>query len=300
MFTVFAPAKINWSLYILDKRLDGYHNILSLLHCINLYDELKIEPAKDIEVISDMDIPAEQNLVYKAASMLKEKSGIQKGSRIMLNKAIPTGAGLGGGSSDAAHILMGLNKFWGLGFDNKELIMLAEGIGSDVPFFFHCPMALVGGRGEHVEPLIIDTSYSLLLIKPPVSVSTLWAYDMIRQERLIGQNLYDKNQTLPELTKKGFEINNIKLIYESLVRRDFSLLQNIVNNDFESVITMHFPVIRKLKNDLLDLGACIAMMTGSGSVVFGLFQERRDAEIASRKFTSFWHAIVDTLKNNDN
>lgn len=297
MLTSFAPAKINWSLYVLDRMPGGYHNILSLLHCINLFDEIKIEPAKNIEVISNTDIPSEQNLVHKAALMLKKHSGLNKGARIILNKAIPTGAGLGGGSSDAAHTLMGLNKFWELGFDNNELTMIGEVIGSDVPFFFHCPIALVAGRGELVEPLIIDTSYPLLLIKPPVSVSTSWAYDMLRQERLIEQYRYDKSQTMPELTKKGFERDNIELIYEALVRRDFLLLQSIVHNDFESIITTHFPVIRKLKTELLNSGAYAAMMTGSGSVVFGLFRDRQEAVIASRKFTSFWHTIVDTLIN---
>lgn len=297
MVTILAPAKINWSLYVLDKRLDGFHNIISLLHCINLYDELKIEPSSNIEVFSNIDIPQEQNLAYKAALMLKKHTGINKGARITLNKAIPVGAGLGGGSSDAASVLMGLNKFWKLGLDNSELEIMSAFIGSDVPFFFHCPIALVTSRGELIKPLTIDTVYTLLLVKPPVSVSTATAYDMLTHQRLSRNQHCQSNFTQGDLTKNQFEGHNINLIYKALIERDFSLLRNLLNNDFESVITGHFPVILEIKNELLNLGARVAMMTGSGSVVFGLFQSRHKAVSASKRFKSYWHTVADTLKN---
>lgn len=297
MFTLFAPAKINWSLYVLDKRHDGYHNIISLLQCINLYDELTIEPSQEIKVFSNIDIPQEQNLAFKAAVMLRKYADINKGATIKLKKEIPVGAGLGGGSSDAAYTLMGLNKFWELGLDDNELKMMSGRIGSDVPFFFHCPLALVAGRGEIVKPLMINTSYSLLLVKPPISVSTAMAYDMLIQLRK-GENPYSQYNSMPnDLTNDFLERHNIKLIYKALLERDFSNLQNLLNNDFESTITAHFPVIMELKNKLLNSGAYIAMMTGSGSVVFGLFESRKEAISASKRFKSYWHKIVDTLKN---
>lgn len=297
MFTSLAPAKINWSLYVLDVRSDGYHNILSLLQCIELFDELRFEPSENIEVISNMDIPAGQNLVFKAALALKKHCEIDKGARIILKKSIPTNAGLGGGSSDAAHTLMGLNRLWGLQLDRNELMTIGEKIGSDVPFFFHCPMAVVKGRGELVTPLNIETSYSLLLIKPPVSISTSWAYEMLRQQRTKKCQDAENKAVLTELTKNGNNRDNNRLIYKALAQRDFSLLRDLVSNDFESIITAHFSIIGKIKNELLNSGAYIAMMTGSGSVVFGLFKNRHEAVIASKKFKTFWYSVVDTLKS---
>src|ERR1700690_1373233 len=114
MITLNAPAKINWSLYVLDERDDGYHNIISLMQCIGLYDILTFEQCSDIELLTDMTIPAAQNLVFKAAVALSEAAGKTVGARIHLKKEIPSGAGLGGGSSDAAFTLMGLNRLWGL------------------------------------------------------------------------------------------------------------------------------------------------------------------------------------------
>ncbi len=297
MFTLLAPAKINWSLSVLNLRSDGYHNILSLLQCIELFDELRFEPSQNIEVISNMDIPAEQNLAYKAALALKNHYGIDKGARITLNKSIPIGAGLGGGSSDAAHALMGLNSLWGLRLDRDDLMTIGKKIGSDVPFFFHCPLGVAKGRGELVTPLNIETSYPLLLVKPPISISTSWAYEMLSLQRTKECKNVENKAVLAELTKNGNNRDNIRLIYKSLVQRDFLLLRDFAGNDFESIITAHFSIIGKIKNELLDSGAHIAMMTGSGSVVFGLFNNRREALIASKKFKSFWYAVVDTLKS---
>ncbi len=297
MFTISAPAKINWSLHVLNKRHDGYHNILSLLQCINLYDKLTIEPSDKIELLSNIDVPQEHNLSYKAALMLQKHAGINKGAKIILYKSIPAGAGLGGGSSDAAHTLMGLNKFWGLGLDNSELKSLSGDIGSDVPFFFHCPIAYVAGRGEVVKPLVIDTSYSLLLIKPPVSVSTAAAYEMLNRQRHGVNQYYKESFILSDLTKDDHDRHNIYLIYKALIERDFSILQSHINNDFEVVIASRFPIIQKLKNELLDSGAYVAVMTGSGSAVFGLFQSRQEAAAASARFKFYWNTIADTLIN---
>ena len=295
MFTVLAPAKINWTLNVLDERPDGYHNIQSLMHCISLYDELGFDLSGNIEVISNMNLPPEQNLVYKTAVMLREYSGTDKGAKIILRKSVPSGAGLGGGSSDAAYALIGLNRLWKLGYDNSELENIGRNIGSDVPFFFHCPIGLIEGKGEIITPLDIDATYTLLLVKPPASISTSWAYKTLKKERV---RVFENGgvQSSAELTKNGFKRDNIKLIYEALVQRDFALLRNLISNDLESIATAHFSIIGKLKKELLDSGAYIAMMTGSGSAVFGLFENRREAVIASRNFTSFWHAIVNTLK----
>lgn len=281
-----APAKINWSLYVLNKRDDGYHNILSLMQCIGLYDTLNFEHSDAIEVNTDMDIPYSQNLVYKAAMSLKSYAGVMSGAKIILKKEIPPGAGLGGGSSDAACTLIGLNALWGLDLNINELKIIGSRLGSDVPFFFHCPIAVAKGRGEILSPLKIDKSYALLLIKPSVSISTAWAYEKIRA-----------NSYANELTKTGYKDNNIRLIYDVLKAGDISSLRSMIHNDFEEIIMEKYPIIGSLKEELLNAGALIAIMSGSGSAVFGLFENIDKATVASRKFSEYWNAVVETLVN---
>ena len=283
-FTLKAPAKINWSLYVLDKRADGYHNILSLMQCIGLYDTLTFCHSEQLEVVSDMEIPIEQNLVFKAARILQQVTATKKGARIELKKEIPSGAGLGGGSSDAACTLAGLNKLWGLGLDRPGLKEIGCTLGSDVPFFFDCPSAMAGGRGEILTPVDIVTAYTLLLIKPLVSVSTACAYGAV-----------DWSKRLVELTKTGNNVDNIKLIFEALNTGDFAALKLLAHNDFEDCVIQQYPVIGILKQGLLDDGADLALMSGSGSAVFGLFKDGQSAEKAAERVSGYWNRVVETL-----
>jgi 4-diphosphocytidyl-2-C-methyl-D-erythritol kinase len=287
-----APAKINWSLYVLNKRDDGYHNILSLMHCIGLYDTLTFEHSDTIELITDMDIPPHQNLVYKAAQSLQSYAGVKNGAKIVLKKEIPSGAGLGGGSSNAAYTLIGLNKLWGLGLKIDELKAIGSMIGSDVPFFFGNmagnPMAIAEGRGEILTPLKIDRSYTLLLIKPSISIPTAWAYEKLGS-RVGGQ------WSKAELTKTVDNINNINLIYNALKTGDIFFLKAGIHNDFEDAVIEEYPIIGSLKGKLLNAGASMAVMSGSGSTVFGLFEDRDKAVNASRQFSSQWNRVVETL-----
>lgn len=293
--TLKAPAKINWSLYVLNKRDDGYHNILSLMHCIGLYDTLTFEYSDALELVADIDVPYHRNLVYKAAERLMSYTGTSKGAKIVLKKEIPSGSGLGGGSSDAAYTLIGLNKLWGLGLREEKLKEIGACLGSDVPFFFDCPVAIAGGRGEILIPLEIGISYTLLLVKPLVAVSTAWAYEKIGA-RVEGQDA-DKNNM--ELTNMEDKFNNIKLIYEAIKAGDVSLLHAHVHNDFEEAVIGKYPVIGGLKEKLLRAGASMAIMSGSGSTVFGLFEKRDRAVEASRHFSSYWNRVVETTVSSE-
>lgn len=283
-----APAKINWSLHVLNKRDDGYHNIVSLMQCIGLYDTLTFELYDALELVTDMDIPYHRNLAYRAAKSLQVYAGTTRGARITLMKNIPSGAGLGGGSSDAAYTLIGLNKLWGLGLKEYELEEIGASIGSDVPFFFHCPMAIVEGRGEVLTPLQIDIPYTLLLVKPSISISTSWAYEKIGAK-------FKGQWSSMELTKTASKVNNIKLIHEALKTGHISLLHANAHNDFEEAVIGKYPVIGSLKEKLLDAGALMAIMSGSGSTVFGLFENRDKAVKASKRFSSHWSKVVETL-----
>jgi 4-diphosphocytidyl-2-C-methyl-D-erythritol kinase len=279
-FSLRAPAKINWFLKIIGKRDDGYHDLVSVMQCVNLYDELTFEQADTLELISDMDIPLMDNLVYRAAYHLKKQTSYRKGARIILQKNIPHGAGLGGGSSDAACTLRGLKRLWGLKLNNMKLFDMAATIGSDVPFFLDGPCSLVEGRGEKLSPLKISSSAVLLLVKPPVPVSTADAYAS-----------WDK--TKPEkLTKKPIDI---KLLVQVFTGQAFDLYGRLPENDLEQIVAAQYPVIREIKTQLLNSGAIISAMTGSGSAVYGLFRNREHAEKSADAMKSYWCRVVDTL-----
>jgi 4-diphosphocytidyl-2-C-methyl-D-erythritol kinase len=275
-----APAKINWFLSVLNKREDGYHNIISPMQCVDLFDTLSFEEAEELHVLSDLDIPAEMNLVHKAAVLLKKVSLHKSGAIIELKKNIPVAAGLGGGSSDAAYTLIGLNRLWGLNFDKGVLMRLAAELGSDVPFFLAGPLALIEGRGERVTELNTEGSMIILLVKPEIAVSTSWAY-----------NLFETR-----LTKKPVDI---KLFCQALVRKNFAFLRDTVFNDLEDVVVRRFPVIGDIKRRLAQDGALLSLMSGSGSTVFGVFNTKEEAVRASKNMPGQWCRVVRTLNSSD-
>jgi len=284
MFIVKAPAKINWSLFVLDKREDGYHNIVSLLQCISLYDTLEFEPADEITLESAFDLPYQENLVYKAAMLLRGYSRTQKGARIVLKKEIPSGAGLGGGSSDAAFTLMGLNSLWGLGLQKSDLKSIANKLGSDVPFFLEGPFALAEGRGEKLTSLPLPKSQALLIVKAGCSVPTSWAYAALgRESGIFSKSLLAKAD------------QSIQAVYRAVSAGDLPGIARSAYNDFERAVIDHYPVVGNIKNKLLERGAVLALMSGSGSAVFGLFENEGSALSASKYFPSFFCRVVKTF-----
>jgi 4-diphosphocytidyl-2-C-methyl-D-erythritol kinase len=276
MLSIEAPAKINWLLSIIGKRDDGYHNIISPMQRISLFDSLTFEEADEIELISELDVPAVQNLVYRAAVLLKGYASYERGAKIALKKEIPPGAGLGGGSSDAAYTLKGLNRLWGLHLSGAELMRLGSRIGSDVPFFLGGPFSLVEGRGEKVTSLKTSSQLDILLVKPDISVSTEWAYSSYKEE----------------LTKK---IVDIKLFCQALDRRDFASMRPLVFNDLEDAVAGRYHVIADIKKMIIENGAVLSLMSGSGSAVFGVFDSTEGARNASANMGEHWCRVVRTL-----
>jgi 4-diphosphocytidyl-2-C-methyl-D-erythritol kinase len=275
-----APAKINWFLGVAGKRDDGYHNIVSLMQCISLHDTLTFDYADSINITSDLDIPVQDNIVHKAASLLKEYTSCRKGAEILLKKNVPVSAGLGGGSSDAASTLLGLNELWGLGLGRRRLNSIASQIGSDVPFFLNGPAAVVEGRGEKTRRVKISSSVVLLLVKPAASVSTAWAYADF--DKVISD----------KLTKK---VVDIKLFCRALMRKDFASLGNILFNDLEEVVTGKYPVVTEIKLRLIEEGAFFSAMSGSGPSVFGVYGSRETAEKAAGRMEPHFCRVVETL-----
>ncbi len=293
MLTIKAPAKINWFLKVLRRREDGFHEIQSLMQKVSLHDEISFELSKDLLIETDADIPVKENLIYKAATLLMDSVQVDKGAVIRLKKEIPMGAGLGGGSSDAAAVLMGLNSLWSLGLSIERLCGIAERIGSDVPFFLRGPISYVHGRGEKLESCHAEKTVNILLVKPLFGVSTAWAYGAFAENRsLYGENELDIQSSW--LTKKALKVNNIRHFIRIFEKAELNGLNGFELNDLESIVTNNFPAIAEIKDELTGHGAEFSLMSGSGSTVFGVFNTRRDAEKASLKFEEYWTSVVET------
>lgn len=285
-FSLKAYAKINWFLKVFGLRADGYHEIRSLIQKITLYDVLEFSISDGLTLKTDIDIPLKENLVYKAMNILKDSYSVTNGVTIQLKKNIPIGAGLGGGSSDAAMTLIGLNRLWSLNLSLDDLSEIAEGLGSDVPFFLHGAIAFLEGRGEKVTECKAIGTIHLLLVKPYISISTAWAYKRLSELR--GGRL----------TKKWNNVDNIEEFINCVRRVDkgcISRYNDTALNDLESASLREYPVIGEIKYRLLKEGALFSLMSGSGPTVFGVFDSKEKAKIASKAFKDCWTAVVKTI-----
>jgi 4-diphosphocytidyl-2-C-methyl-D-erythritol kinase len=260
-----TPAKVNLGLNILGKCEDGYHELETLFQMVNWCDEIKLEYLSDgLDLICNQpDIPKDDgNLVIKAARLLQARFPDRcKGARIYLNKNIPHGAGLGGGSGNAAGVLLGLNFLWNLNLNQKNLILLASELGSDVPFFLSSPCAIGRNRGEILEPVKSSIKFYVLMVYPGFPLSTAWVYGNLKLK----------------LTKQQ---NNISILKNFLLQSEFAQLGASWNNDLEPVVFQEYPEILGIKKEMLALGAMGALLSGSGSTVFGIFDNAETANTA--------------------
>ena len=266
-----APAKINLSLRVVGKRSDGYHFLDTVMVPIGLYDEITIAGTRlaktgreSLKVTcSHPLVPSgEENLVYRAAALLLGRKGIRGRVRIHIRKRIPVGGGLGGGSSDAAATLKGLNRLFRLGCGRRELLSLAASLGADVPFFIYgCP-ARAKGIGERLHPLASFPRLWVIVLYPGFPVSTGWVYRHWRAGKL--------TKTI-ENTRINFSV------------REPERLKRLLVNDLEKVASRRYPRIALLKKRLMEEGAAGALMSGSGSSVFGIFSSEQTAREAFRR-----------------
>ena len=268
-------AKINWSLRILGKRPDNFHEIRTTLQTISLHDRLNFELSEDREIAltsSDAEIPTdERNLIVRAGHALRERYSINKGARVHLEKSIPVQAGLGGGSSNAAVALLALARLWEIDAAANDLIAIAAGLGADVPFFFYGGAMLATGTGATLSALPESGAHNLIIIAPNVSVSTRDAYASLQAASLTSET-------------SEFILSSSQ---KAIVSRDSApWLSNDFANDFESVIFDIYPEIRRAKDLLLAAGAMAALMTGSGSSVLGVFADQESQQQALEKIQS--------------
>ena len=273
-------AKINWTLDVLFKRDDGYHELRTIYQTVSLHDQLRITETDDpIEIVcEDARVPCDEtNLAFKAAALLRDATGTSKGSRIEIEKFIPVAAGLGGGSSNAAATLLGLVKLWQIEIDDRELAHIAAALGSDVPFFLVGGTALGVGRGEEVSSVEQLHCEHLLLVNPGFAVSTRDAY-----------------QKLSRLTRSDAAFN---IPLALLAAKGISGLPLGARNDLEDAVLAAHPEIAEVKRRLSSLGARHAQMSGSGATVFGVFDNSQTTEQAEAEIRSlgYWAQRVRTV-----
>ncbi|UYJ41010.1 MAG: 4-(cytidine 5'-diphospho)-2-C-methyl-D-erythritol kinase [Lachnospiraceae bacterium] len=265
-----TPAKINLTLDVTGKLENGYHTLSMIMQSIDVCDELSFEKTADETILFSMNkelpdkIPAEKNLVYKAAKLMKNTFKIDGGFKIHLTKNIPAAAGLAGGSSDCAATLIGINELCGLGLDIEKLCEIGVKLGADVPFCIRKGTMLAEGIGEILTPLTPLTGIPVLLIKPNISISTPYVYKHLKLNEL---DYHPDNKAVISYIKD----KNIKKIAASL------------SNVLETVTIPENPIIAELKRYLTEIGAIGSLMSGSGPTTFGIFKNMETAKKAYEK-----------------
>ncbi len=263
-----ALAKINLGLDVLGKRENGYHDVRMIMQSIYLYDEVRLDRSEEpgIRVKTNLGFlpTGEGNIAYKAAQMLKDEFGIGPGIDITLNKHIPVAAGLAGGSTDAAAVLFGLNRMFGLKLTREQLMERGVKLGADVPYCIMRGTVLAEGIGEELTVLPDMPKCTVLIAKPPVSVSTRIVYEALDAGEIVDH---------PDIDGiiEGLKAGNLKKIASSM------------GNVLEGVTIPMHPVIEQIKEEMKAAGALNAMMSGSGPTVFGLFENRAAARDAQRR-----------------
>jgi len=278
-----APAKLNLYLKVINKRKDGYHNIVTLFERIHLFDDIQmaLNNEKKIRIFcAHPQVPAgPKNLAYRMAHLLREDFALEDGVDIRILKRIPVAAGLAGGSSNAAAVLIGLNKLWRLSLTKSEMISYAKRVGADVAFFLQdCSWGVGTERGDRVKRLAIKTKLWHILVVPKVKVYSGAAYG--------GLNL--------QLTKKDDDVN---ILIRHLRRKDLTGVSNSLLNDLESSTFRLCPNIIRIKKSIENLSKRGAVLSGSGPAVFGLAESRQQAEnmksVLARRYSQVF--IVRTL-----
>lgn len=257
-----APAKINLSLDVLRKREDGYHDVEMVMTTVDLADRIELNTLEEdrIEVsLWSRYVPNdERNLAYKAAKAFKQKYNINKGVHIKIEKVIPVSAGLGGGSTDAAAVLRGLNRLWNMDIPIEQLAELGSTLGSDIPFCVYGSTGIAKGFGEIIEPLPSPPPFWVVLAKPDIGVSTRTIFQRVKMDEIIHPNT---NQ-----------------VVEALYEKDFNKLCQNIGNSLEAITTGLHPEVLRIKEKMLHAGASGVLMSGSGPTVYGLVEQQSKAQ----------------------
>ena len=271
-----AKGKINLTLDVLFKRPDGYHEVEMIMQTLALKDIISLklisQPIIELKTNCRQLVRDEDNLAFQAARLMMEEYGLDAGISITLNKNIPLGAGLAGGSANAAAVIVGINELFQLKKSQEELMSLGKKIGADVPFCILGKTALARGIGEKLSPLKPLSGFGVLLVKPSYSVSTKEVYN-----RLDVKNIKNRPSTM-EMVK-------------NIQNQDLDSISKGLCNVLEQVTLRMYPELEEIRNELLNLGALGSLMSGSGPTVFGIFETKQDAKKAAKKL-SFEQSLV--------
>jgi len=281
--TVSAPVKVNLHLAVKDKRPDGFHNLESVFLAVDFGDTLHFQP--NLENITEItvhginfDIPMEKNIIFKAISLFKEKTGINQGFKVYVEKRIPLGGGLGGGSSDAAAALLALNKIADFPCSRETMLEMAASLGSDVPFFIHqTPAAWVTGRGEIIQPFEIPNLF-LVLVSPGFPSDTAAAFRLLDAHR----------DTHTEISISSF--SSVSFVPPCL--REMKFEKDGFFNDFLPVfLEKEKAVYNKIISQLQEQGAVFSSLSGAGSTCFGVFEREEQAQKAAQTLRGSWDFV---------
>lgn len=266
--TLKALAKINLGLDVLGRRDNGYHDVRMVMQTIYLYDNVTLTKKKDAGIQMETNLPYlpvdQKNIAYKAARILIDEFGIQEGVHIKLDKHIPVAAGMAGGSSNAAAVLVGMNRLFQLGLSQTQLMDRGVQLGADVPYCVMRGTALAEGIGEQLSSLPPLPKCYILIAKPGISVSTKVVYEALDAKEIV-------------------EHPDIDGVLEGLEKQDIHKVAASMGNVLESVTIEKYPIIETIKNAMKETGALNAMMSGSGPTVFGIFEDRKVAKAAQQK-----------------
>ncbi len=267
-----SPSKINLGLNIVSKREDGYHNLETIFLPLLLSDIINFNESEKLTLITDSDIlnHLSDNLILKAITLLESYTNRKFTLEIFVQKLIPIGGGLGGGSSNAAVTLKAMNKLFDLGLNFEVLSKMALKLGSDVPYFLNPVPCYAGSRGEEIYPLNIEVPYPILVVNPRIKIDTSWSF-----KRIIPKK--------PVMSLRSILQDDIS---------DFDKLKKYVKNDFEESIFREYPVIKQIKEDLYNQGAQFALMSGTGSTVYGFFSNLQKAIWAQEYFNQNYFTFL--------
>jgi len=270
-------AKINIGLNIISRRADNYHNIETILQLIDLHDLISLKKNSSAEIVvrcSNPKVPInENNICYRAVRYFQQITGIRDGVRIDIDKRIPLSAGLGGGSSNAAAVIQGLQRLWHVRIDAEDKMKVALKLGADVSFFIHGGTALASGIGEILKPMKLPGRFFCVLIYPNIEISTTWAYKNF-------------NFSLTKIKK------SVKLAHFFSNENSLYRMKNLVCNDLEEVVFQYYPMLVDLKEIFYTEGAFYAAMSGSGSTIYGLFQDFDGAVEVMKSFQQPFQIVL--------
>lgn len=273
-----AFGKINMGLWILGKREDGYHEIKTIFHPVEVFDEIEVRESQLVRIKCEGGPEGDKNVVIKVLEELSKYKKTFYGADIYIKKNIPIGSGMGGGSSDAAAVLKALNEMYFINLNEDELVDIAKAVGSDVPYFLFKHTMRGEGRGEVLEKIDTDFSGRFLIFYPGFEISTKWAYSevdkVLKDERALKEENFEK---AVELLKDG----------------KIDQFMEIIENDFEKVIFEYYPFFKNIKKILLEEGATKVMLTGSGSSLWAYFEKDVNKEFNFGFGKTFWTKTLD-------